>query len=122
MAAYGSPGKMATIALPAPFPRTNGIITSSGVTQASGISSPATSRLVPRRSLRRRSRRRPGGQGVYLDFADAIRRLGESQVREKYGNLFDMYEEITGENAYKVPMRIFQRSITPWAACGSITT
>jgi succinate dehydrogenase / fumarate reductase, flavoprotein subunit len=49
----------------------------------------------------------PGGQGVYLDFADAIRRLGEQQVREKYGNLFDMYEEITGENAYKVPMRIF---------------
>ena len=49
----------------------------------------------------------PGGQGVYLDFADAIRRLGEAQVREKYGNLFDMYEEITGENAYKVPMRIY---------------
>ena len=49
----------------------------------------------------------PGGRGVYLDFADAIRRLGEAQVREKYGNLFDMYEEITGENAYKVPMRIF---------------
>src|SRR3984893_16508549 len=49
----------------------------------------------------------PGGQGVYLDFADAIPRLGEAQVREKYGNLFDMYEEITGENAYKAPMRIF---------------
>jgi succinate dehydrogenase / fumarate reductase flavoprotein subunit len=49
----------------------------------------------------------PGGQGVYLDFADAIRRLGEPQVREKYGNLFDMYEEITGENAYQVPMRIY---------------
>src|SRR6201993_3921469 len=49
----------------------------------------------------------PGGMGVYLDFADAIRRLGEAVVREKYGNLFDMYEEITGENAYKVPMRIF---------------
>jgi succinate dehydrogenase / fumarate reductase flavoprotein subunit len=49
----------------------------------------------------------PGGQGVYLDFADAIRRMGESVVREKYGNLFDMYEEITGENAYKVPMRIY---------------
>ena len=45
----------------------------------------------------------PGGQGVYLDFADAIQRLGEAVVREKYGNLFDMYEEITGENAYKVP-------------------
>ena len=49
----------------------------------------------------------PGGMGVYLDFADAIRRMGESAVREKYGNLFDMYEEITGENAYKVPMRIY---------------
>src|SRR6202158_3254871 len=49
----------------------------------------------------------PGGQGVYLDFADAIRRLGEPLGREKYGNLFDMYEEITGENAYKVPMRIY---------------
>jgi succinate dehydrogenase / fumarate reductase flavoprotein subunit len=49
----------------------------------------------------------PGGQGVYLDFADAIRRLTEAVVREKYGNLFDMYEEITGENAYKVPMRIY---------------
>jgi succinate dehydrogenase / fumarate reductase, flavoprotein subunit len=49
----------------------------------------------------------PGGQGVYLDFADAIRRMGRDQVAEKYGNLFDIYEEITGENAYKVPMRIF---------------
>jgi succinate dehydrogenase / fumarate reductase flavoprotein subunit len=49
----------------------------------------------------------PGGQGVYLDLADAIRRLGEAQIRERYGNLFDMYEEITGENAYKVPMRIY---------------
>jgi succinate dehydrogenase / fumarate reductase flavoprotein subunit len=49
----------------------------------------------------------PGGQGVYLDFGDAIRRMGESMVREKYGNLFDMYEEITGENAYQVPMRIY---------------
>ena len=45
----------------------------------------------------------PGGQGVYLDFSDAIRRLGEESVREKYGNLFDMYEEITGDDAYKVP-------------------
>jgi succinate dehydrogenase / fumarate reductase flavoprotein subunit len=49
----------------------------------------------------------PGGQGVYLDLADAIRRLGEAQIRERYGNLFDMYEEITGENAYKAPMRIY---------------
>jgi succinate dehydrogenase / fumarate reductase flavoprotein subunit len=47
------------------------------------------------------------GLGVYLDFADAIRRLGEAGVRERYGNLFDMYERITDENPYKVPMRIF---------------
>ncbi|MEP6664191.1 MAG: fumarate reductase/succinate dehydrogenase flavoprotein subunit, partial [Verrucomicrobiota bacterium] len=49
----------------------------------------------------------PAGRGVYLDFADAIKRLGENTVRERYGNLFDMYEKITGENAYKTPMRIY---------------
>jgi succinate dehydrogenase / fumarate reductase flavoprotein subunit len=49
----------------------------------------------------------PGGRGVYLDFADAIQRLGEAAIREKYGNLFEMYERITGENAYQVPMRIY---------------
>lgn len=48
-----------------------------------------------------------GGRGVYLDFADAISRLGESTIRERYGNLFQMYERITGENAYKRPMRIY---------------
>jgi succinate dehydrogenase / fumarate reductase flavoprotein subunit len=49
----------------------------------------------------------PGGRGVYLDFADAIKRLGENVIRERYGNLFDMYERITGEDPYKVPMRIY---------------
>jgi len=49
----------------------------------------------------------PGGLGVYLDFSDAIKRLGQNVVRERYGNLFEMYENITGENAYHVPMRIF---------------
>ncbi len=49
----------------------------------------------------------PTGLGVYLDFADAIKRLGENGVRERYGNLFDIYHEITAESAYKVPMRIF---------------
>ncbi|HVY69749.1 MAG TPA: FAD-binding protein, partial [Verrucomicrobiae bacterium] len=49
----------------------------------------------------------PGGLGVYLDFADAIKRLGENKVRERYSNLFEMYERITGEDAYKQPMRIF---------------
>jgi len=47
------------------------------------------------------------GRGVYLDFADAIKRLGEPVVRERYGNLFDIYQEITAENAYQVPMRIY---------------
>src|SRR5437016_7871158 len=49
----------------------------------------------------------PGRLGVYLDFSDAIKRLGEDVIRERYGNLFGMYENITGENAYHVPMRIF---------------
>jgi len=49
----------------------------------------------------------PGGRGVYLDFADAIKRLGEDQIRERYGNLFEMYERITNENPYKAPMRIY---------------
>ena len=52
----------------------------------------------------------PGGQGVYLDFADAIGRLGEDAIREKYGNLFEMYERITAENPYQVPMRIYPAS------------
>jgi len=50
------------------------------------------------------------GYGVYLDFADAIGRLGEKAIREKYGNLFEMYERITDENPYKVPMRIYPAS------------
>ncbi|MCX6902138.1 MAG: fumarate reductase/succinate dehydrogenase flavoprotein subunit [Verrucomicrobia bacterium] len=49
----------------------------------------------------------PGGRGVYLDFAASIKRLGENTIRERYGNLFDMYEKITGDNAYQVPMRIY---------------
>ena len=49
----------------------------------------------------------PGGRGVYLDFRDAIQRVGEQGVRDKYGNLFEMYERITGENPYKTPMRIY---------------
>jgi len=50
------------------------------------------------------------GYGVYLDFADSIGRLGENVIRERYGNLFDMYERITGENPYKSPMRIYPAS------------
>jgi len=47
------------------------------------------------------------GLGVYLDFSAAIQRLGEGKVRERYGNLFAMYQEITNENAYQTPMRIY---------------
>ena len=49
----------------------------------------------------------PGGRGVYLDFADSIARFGEDTIQERYGNLFEIYEKITGENAYEVPMRIY---------------
>ncbi|HYP44390.1 MAG TPA: fumarate reductase/succinate dehydrogenase flavoprotein subunit [Propionibacteriaceae bacterium] len=49
----------------------------------------------------------PGGLGVYLDFADAIKRLGKKTVVAKYGNLFEMYAQITGEDPYETPMRIY---------------
>jgi succinate dehydrogenase / fumarate reductase flavoprotein subunit len=76
---------------------------------------PAFGNLVPRDIASRAAKQvcdegrgvGPGGYGVYLDFQDAIRRFGESVIREKYGNLFDMYERITDENPYKVPMRIY---------------
>lgn len=49
----------------------------------------------------------PGGLGVYLDFADSIKRLGRKTIEERYGNLFDMYFRITAENPYEIPMRIY---------------
>ncbi len=49
----------------------------------------------------------PGGRGVYLDFAASIQRLGREKIAERYGNLFEMYEKITAENAYEQPMRIY---------------
>src|SRR5260221_635422 len=52
----------------------------------------------------------PSGLGVYLDFAEPIERLGKSVIGEKYGNLFEMYERITDEDPYKVPMRIYPAS------------
>lgn len=76
---------------------------------------PSFGNLVPRDVASRQAKFRvdegrgvgPTGVAVYLDFADAIKRLGEHAVSEKYGNLFQMYEKISGENPYKVPMRIF---------------
>jgi succinate dehydrogenase flavoprotein subunit len=76
---------------------------------------PAFGNLVPRDIASRAAKQvadegrgvGPTGLGVYLDFADAIQRLGAPAIAEKYGNLFDMYERITDENPYKVPMRIY---------------
>ncbi len=76
---------------------------------------PAFGNLVPRDVASRNAKTvvdegrgvGPLKNGVYLDFADAISRLGLSVVKERYGNLFDMYERITGENPYEVPMRIY---------------
>ncbi|MER6949704.1 fumarate reductase/succinate dehydrogenase flavoprotein subunit [Nonomuraea sp. NPDC000554] len=76
---------------------------------------PAFGNLVPRDIASRAAKNvcdegrgvGPGGLGVYLDFADAINRLGRDAVEKKYGNLFEMYERITGENPYEVPMRIY---------------
>ena len=52
----------------------------------------------------------PGGRGVYLDFADSIKRLGAKEIGDRYGNLFEMYQRITDENPYEVPMRIYPAS------------
>jgi succinate dehydrogenase / fumarate reductase, flavoprotein subunit len=76
---------------------------------------PAFGNLVPRDVASRASKREvdagrgvgPLRNGVYLDFTDSIRRLGRDVIEERYGNLFQMYERITGEDPYEVPMRIY---------------
>jgi len=62
----------------------------------------------------------PGGRGVYLDFRDSIARFGEHVIRERYGNLFEMYERITDENGYKTPMRIYPAPTTRWRPLGRL--
>ncbi len=76
---------------------------------------PAFGNLVPRDIASRAAKRMcdeghgvgPGGLGVYLDFADAIKRIGRAAVADRYGNLFEMYQRITDESPYEVPMRIY---------------
>src|SRR5512135_1539385 len=76
---------------------------------------PSYGNLVPRDVSSRQAKYRcdeglgvgPSGLGVYLDFSQSIQRLGQKVIAERYGNLFDMYEKITGENPYQVPMRIY---------------
>ena len=86
----------------------------------------------------------PTGLAVFLDFSSAIERYGNAEANtqgpdnaspeeikamgtkvveeDKYGNLFEMYEKIAGENPYIYPMKIYQRCITRWADCGLTTT
>ena len=76
---------------------------------------PSFGNLVPRDVASRQAKFRvdegrgvgPTGEAVYLDFSERIKRVGPASVSEKYGNLFEMYEKITGENPYEVPMRIY---------------
>ena len=76
---------------------------------------PSFGNLVPRDVASRAAKRAcdegrgvgPGGLGVYLDFREAIGRVGEDGIRQRYGNLFHMYQKITDENPYRVPMRIY---------------
>src|SRR3954451_6985780 len=76
---------------------------------------PAFGNLVPRDIASRQAKNvcdegrgvGPNGLGVYLDFADAMGRLGRKTIEAKYGNLFDMYARITGEDPYEVPMRVY---------------
>jgi succinate dehydrogenase / fumarate reductase flavoprotein subunit len=76
---------------------------------------PSFGNLVPRDVASRAAKERcdagygvgPGGLGVYLDFAASIKRLGRDTIEARYGNLFEMYERIAGENPYETPMRIY---------------
>lgn len=76
---------------------------------------PSYGNLAPRDIASRQAKYRcdeghsviPGQSAVYLDFADSIKRNSEAKIAERYGNLFQMYEKITGENPYKVPMKIY---------------
>ena len=79
---------------------------------------PAFGNLVPRDVASRNAKAvcddgrgvGPGGYGVYLDFSEALDRLGHAVIEERYGNLFEMYERITAEDPYRVPMRIYPAS------------
>ena len=79
---------------------------------------PAFGNLVPRDVASRNAKTvcddgrgvGPGGYGVYLDFSEALDRLGHAVIEERYGNLFEMYERITAEDPYRVPMRIYPAS------------
>ena len=107
----GAQGGRRRAAAPPRSPRTSATTTSSGCTRASATSRRATSSSrAAKRAVDSGRGVGPLKNGVNLDFADAIDRLGEDVVRERYGNLFEMYERITGEDPYQTPMRIYPAS------------
>ena len=102
------PERQETIGPRTRSPKLSVTISSSASIPHSETSCPATSpRATPKTQIDREKGVGHSTTGVYLDFADAIGRLGEDTIRERYGNLFDIYERITDENPYQVPMRIY---------------
>ena len=100
--------RRATSATRARSPRTSATTTWSGSTRRSATWCPRDIASRAAKNVCDEGRGvGPGGLGVYLDFADAIERLGRKAVEAKYGNLFDMYAQITGEDPYETPMRIY---------------
>jgi succinate dehydrogenase / fumarate reductase flavoprotein subunit len=90
------------------FPTAIAITTSSACTRRSATSLPATSRRVGAKRMCDEGRGvGPSKMSVYLDFRDAIQRVGADTIAAKYGNLFQMYQKITDENPYQVPMRMY---------------
>ena len=90
------------------FPTAIATTTSNASTRASATWCRATSpRATPSRCATKAAASATRGLAVYLDFADAIARMGADTIKARYGNLFDMYKRITDEDPYKVPMRIY---------------
>ncbi len=101
-------GGRATSGRPARSPRRSATTTSSGSTRASATCRRATSpRAPPRRCATRAAASGPAGSASTSTSRDAIKRVGKDKIEERYGNLFEMYQRITDENPYKVPMRIY---------------
>ena len=115
--ARGTPGRRRR------SPKTSGIITWSGCIPVSVIWPPGISPPGPPKLMCDQGKGvGPTGRAVYLDFAEAIRRLGQAEIEARYGNLFQMYEKIVAEDPYKTPMMIYPARTIPWAACGWTTT
>ena len=110
-AGCGCPSRSTTTARRRRSPRTSATTTSNASTRASATSRPRDiSSRAAKRAVDSGRGVGPKKNGVYLDFADAIGRLGKDVISQRYGNLFDMYERITGEDPYTVPMRIYPAS------------